>query len=256
MNPVAFELFGLPIRWYGILISMGIMVAYFIGYKQSKIHNVDFDKLTDIFIVALPISVLCARLYYVIFEWSYYSANPSQILNIRGGGLAIHGGILGALLSGYIMSRVKKVNFLDLLDTIAPSFIIAQAIGRWGNFFNQEAYGGEVSKEFISHFPKFIQDGMYIEGAYHHPTFLYESIWNLLIFIFLIFLSNKKHLAKGSIFYLYLILYSIGRFAIEGLRTDSLMLGPLRMAQVISIIFIIASTILLMNANKYKNNNQ
>jgi phosphatidylglycerol---prolipoprotein diacylglyceryl transferase len=157
MDPVAFTLFGLPIRWYGILISIGIMVAYFIGSKQSKIHDVDFDKVTDIFIVALPVSILCARLYYVMFEWPYYSANPSEILNIRGGGLAIHGGILGAIISGYIMSRIKKVDFLSLLDTIAPSFIIAQAIGRWGNFFNQEAHGGVVSQEFISYFPNFIQ---------------------------------------------------------------------------------------------------
>ncbi|MFU0824932.1 prolipoprotein diacylglyceryl transferase [Clostridium bovifaecis] len=249
MDPVAFTLFGLPIRWYGILISIGIMVAYFIGSKQSKIHDVDFDKVTDIFIVALPVSILCARLYYVMFEWPYYSANPSEILNIRGGGLAIHGGILGAIISGYIMSRIKKVDFLSLLDTIAPSFIIAQAIGRWGNFFNQEAHGGVVSQEFISYFPNFIQKGMFIEGAYYHPTFLYESIWNVIVFIILMILS-RKHLNKGSIFYLYIILYSLGRFFIEGLRTDSLMLGPLRMAQVISIIFILVGIILLIRSNK------
>jgi phosphatidylglycerol---prolipoprotein diacylglyceryl transferase len=249
MDPVAFTLFGLPIRWYGILISIGIMVAYFLGSKQSKIHNVDFDKVTDIFIVALPVSILCARLYYVIFEWSYYSANPSEILNIRGGGLAIHGGILGAIISGYIMSRIKKVDFLSLLDTIAPSFIIAQAIGRWGNFFNQEAHGGMVSKEFISHFPGFIQRGMFIEGAYYHPTFLYESVWNLIVFAILMILS-RRNLEKGSIFYLYIMLYSVGRFFIEGLRTDSLMLGPLRMAQVISIIFILIGFTLLIISNK------
>lgn len=249
MDPVAFTLFGLPIRWYGILISIGIMVAYFLGSKQSKIHDVDFDKVTDIFIVALPVSILCARLYYVIFEWPYYSANPSEILNIRGGGLAIHGGILGAVISGYIMSRIKKVDFLSLLDTIAPSFIIAQAIGRWGNFFNQEAHGGVVSQEFISHFPDFIQKGMFIEGAYYHPTFLYESIWNVIVFIILMILS-RRHLNKGSIFYLYIILYSLGRFFIEGLRTDSLMLGPLRIAQVISIVFILVGIILLIKLNK------
>jgi phosphatidylglycerol---prolipoprotein diacylglyceryl transferase len=249
MDPVAFTLFGLPIRWYGILISIGIMVAYFIGSKQSKIHDVDFDKVTDIFIVALPVSILCARLYYVMFEWPYYSANPSEILNIRGGGLAIHGGILGAIISGYIMSRIKKVDFLSLLDTIAPSFIIAQAIGRWGNFFNQEAHGGMVSKEFISHFPGFIQRGMFIEGAYYHPTFLYESVWNLIVFAILMILS-RRNLEKGSIFYLYIMLYSVGRFFIEGLRTDSLMLGPLRMAQVISIIFILIGFTLLIISNK------
>ncbi|KYH28504.1 MULTISPECIES: prolipoprotein diacylglyceryl transferase [Clostridium] len=251
MNPIAFYVFGIPIRWYGILISIGIMIAYFLGSKQSKIYHLDFDEVTDIFIVALPVSILCARLYYVIFEWSYYSANPSEILNIRGGGLAIHGGILGAVISSYIMCRVKKVDFLSLLDTIAPSFILAQAIGRWGNFFNQEAHGGMVSKEFISHFPDFIQKGMFIDGAYYHPTFLYESMWNLIVFAILMILS-RKNLEKGSIFYLYIMLYSVGRFFIEGLRTDSLMLGSLRMAQVISIIFILLGFTLLIMSNKKK----
>lgn len=249
MDPIAFTIFGISIRWYGILISIGILIGYFLASKQSKIHNVDFDKLTDIFIVALPVAILCARLYYVIFNWSYYSMHTTEILNIREGGLAIHGGLLGAIVSGYIMARIKKVNFLDLLDTVAPSFIIAQAIGRWGNFFNQEAHGGVVSKEFISHFPTFIQNGMFINGSYYHPTFLYESIWNVIVFIILMVLS-RKNLKKGSIFYLYIIFYSIGRFFIEGLRTDSLMLGPLRMAQVVSITLIIIGIILLIKSSK------
>lgn len=245
MNPVAFRLFGLDIRWYGILISIGIILGLLVAYKQSKFYSIDFEKVTDIFIVCLPLSVLCARLYYVIFNWSFYSSNPSEILNIRGGGLAIHGGILGAIISSYFMAKYKKIDLLKLLDLIAPSFILAQAVGRWGNFFNSEAHGGIVSKEFISLFPPFIQKGMFIDGSYYHPTFLYESIWNLIIFILLLILSRKK-LKKGSIFYLYLILYSIGRFFIEGLRTDSLMLGPLRMAQVISLTFIIICTLLLI----------
>lgn len=248
MNPVAFEIFGLEIRWYGILICMGMVLAYGLAYKRSKIYDVDFDKLTDVFIVALPFSILCARLYYVIFNWSYYGANPSHILYIREGGLAIHGGLIGAVISGYLMSRYRKLNFLDLIDTVAPCFILAQAIGRWGNFFNSEAHGGIVSYEFISHFPKFIQKGMYIDGFYYHPTFLYESIWNIVVLIILL-LITKKHLAKGSIFYLYLIFYSLGRFFIEGLRTDSLMLGSLRMAQVISLVLIILGIILLIKSN-------
>ncbi|MCY6355801.1 prolipoprotein diacylglyceryl transferase [Clostridium sp. ZS2-4] len=245
MNPIAFKLFGMDIHWYGILISMGIVLGLGVAYKQSEFYNIDFEKVTDIFIICLPLSVLCARLYYVIFNWSFYSSNPSEILNIRGGGLAIHGGILGAVISGYFMSKYKKIDFLKLLDLIAPSFILAQAVGRWGNFFNSEAHGGIVSKEFISHFPSFIQKGMFIGGSYYHPTFLYESIWNLIIFILLL-ISSRRKLKKGSIFYLYLILYSIGRFFIEGLRTDSLMLGPLRMAQVISLVFIIICTLLLI----------
>lgn len=245
MNPVAFRLFGLDIRWYGILISIGIILGLLVAYKQSGFYSIDFEKVTDIFIVCLPLSVLCARLYYVIFNWSFYSSNPSEILNIRGGGLAIHGGILGAVISSYFMSKYNKIDFLKLLDLIAPSFILAQSIGRWGNFFNSEAHGGIVSKEFISRFPSFIQKGMFIDGSYYHPTFLYESIWNLIIFILLLILS-RKNFKKGSIFYLYLILYSIGRFFIEGLRTDSLMLGPFRMAQIISLSFIVICTLLLI----------
>lgn len=245
MNPVAFRLFGLDIRWYGILISIGIILGLLVAYKQSEFYSIDFEKVTDIFIVCLPLSVLCARLYYVIFNWSFYSSNPSEILNIRGGGLAIHGGILGAVISSYFMSKYNKIDFLKLLDLIAPSFILAQSIGRWGNFFNSEAHGGIVSKEFISRFPSFIQKGMFIDGSYYHPTFLYESIWNFIIFILLLILS-RKNFKKGSIFYLYLILYSIGRFFIEGLRTDSLMLGPFRMAQIISLSFIVICTLLLI----------
>lgn len=245
MNPVAFRLFGLDIRWYGILISIGIILGLLVAYKQSEFYSIDFEKVTDIFIVCLPLSALCARLYYVIFNWSFYSSNPSEILNIRGGGLAIHGGILGAVISSYFMSKYNKIDFLKLLDLIAPSFILAQSIGRWGNFFNSEAHGGIVSKEFISRFPSFIQKGMFIDGSYYHPTFLYESIWNLIIFILLLILS-RKNFKKGSIFYLYLLLYSIGRFFIEGLRTDSLMLGPFRMAQVISLSFIVICTLLLI----------
>lgn len=249
MNPVAFNLLGLEVRWYGILITIGIFLGLFVAYKQSIFYNVNFDKIIDIFIVSLPFSVLCARLYYVIFNFSYYSSNLSQVLNIRGGGLAIHGGILGAIVSTYFMSKYKKIDYLKLLDIIAPSFILAQGIGRWGNFFNSEAHGGAVSKEFISHFPNFIQKGMLINGTYYHPTFLYESIWNILIFLLLIILS-RKIFKKGTIFYLYIIFYSIGRFFIEGLRTDSLMLGPLRMAQVMSISLIVICVLLMSFSRK------
>ncbi|MCY6960597.1 prolipoprotein diacylglyceryl transferase [Clostridium brassicae] len=251
MNPIAFKLLGIEVRWYGILISIGMILGLWIAYIQSDIYDISFDVITDIFIISLPISVLSARLYYVIFNWSYYNGNPLEILNIRGGGLAIHGGILGAILSTYFICKHKKINYLQLLDLISPSFILAQGIGRWGNFFNSEAHGGIVSKEFISHFPKFIQKGMFIDGSYYHPTFLYESLWDICIFIILIYLSRKR-LKNGSIFYLYIILYSVGRFFIEGLRTDSLMIGHLRMAQIMSLILIIIGTTLLILKNHHK----
>lgn len=254
MNPIAFELFGIDVHWYGIFITTGILIGLLVANFQSKFYNVDFDKVTDIFIVGLPVAIIGARLYYVIFNWNYYGSNPSQILNLRGGGLAIHGGIIGAVLASYFMCKYKKISILRLLDIIAPAFIIGQAIGRWGNFMNSEAHGGEVTKEFISHFPQFIQKGMYINGIYYHPTFLYESMWNLFVFGLLIFISRKfKDLKKGGLFCLYLIFYSIGRFFIEGLRTDSLMFGPLRVAQLVSLILIIICSALLLIPSKINN---
>ncbi len=195
----------------------------------------EFDPLLDIVIISLPISIIGARAYYVIFNFKDYSGNLMDIFNTRQGGLAIHGGIIFGFITGYILSRIKKINFLSIADVAGPSFIMAQAMGRWGNFFNQEAFGGPVSTEFISHFPKFIQNGMLINGVYHHPTFLYESLWDLCVFIILMILL-KKSKKTGIVFFTYLGLYSLGRFFIEGLRTDSLMLGPVRVAQLVSLL--------------------
>lgn len=234
MNPIAFNIFGLPIRWYGVLISFGMVLGILLASYSCKVKGVSYDNMIDIVLIALPSAIIGARLYYVIFNLGYYTKYPQEIINIRQGGLAIHGGIIFALLAGYIYSRKKKLNFLAYTDVAAPSIILAQAIGRWGNFFNQEAHGGEVSSQFISHFPKFIQKGMYIDGAYYHPTFLYESIWNLFVFAILMILIRKIK-KDGVIFFIYVGLYSLGRFIIEGLRTDSLMLGPIRVAQLISL---------------------
>lgn len=245
MNPIAFHIFGFEIRWYGLLISSAILLGLFISSKRCPMYKVNFDNLVDIFLVSLPSAIIGARLYYVIFNWSYYYNNPLRIINIREGGLAIHGGIIGALLAGYIMSKIKKINFTKILDITAPSFILGQSIGRWGNFFNSEAHGGIVTKDYISKFPKFIQKGMYINNNYYHPTFLYESIWNFIIFLLLLYLT-KKDLKSGSLFYIYLLLYSVGRFFIEGLRTDSLMLGSIRVAQLISLLLIILCLILIL----------
>jgi len=251
MDPVAFNLFGLSVRWYGIFITIGILVALILGKARSKKYNISFDVIMDIFIIALPSAIVGARLYYVIFEWSYYGSHLIEILNIRGGGLAIHGGIIGAIIACYFMCKKYKVSLLNLLDLAAPCFPIAQAIGRWGNFFNSEAHGSAVSKEFISHFPSFIQKGMFIDGSYFQPTFLYESVWDVGVFIALLLLS-KKDLRRGSAFYLYVLLYSIGRFFIEGLRTDSLWLGPIRVAQLLSLVLIIGSIVLLVIKPKEK----
>jgi phosphatidylglycerol---prolipoprotein diacylglyceryl transferase len=234
MNPVAFNLFGLPIRWYGILISSGMVIGILLASYNCKVKEISYDHMMDLILVALPAAIIGARLYYVLFNLSYYLSNPGEIINIRQGGLAIHGGVLFALIAAYIYAKKKKLNFLRYADAAAPSLILAQAIGRWGNFFNQEAHGGEVTKQFISSFPEFIQKGMFIEGVYYHPTFLYESIWNLAVFAILMLVLRKVS-KDGSTLFTYVGLYSIGRFIIEGLRTDSLMLGPIRIAQLVSL---------------------
>jgi phosphatidylglycerol---prolipoprotein diacylglyceryl transferase len=234
MNPVAFNLFGLDIRWYGILISMGMVLGIILASNSCKIKEISYDSMMDIILIALPAAIVGARLYYVLFNLSYYVENPAEIINIRQGGLAIHGGVLFALGAAYIYIRKKNLDFLTYADAAAPSIILGQAIGRWGNFFNQEAHGGEVTKEFISRFPQFIQKGMLIEGNYYHPTFLYESIWNIAVFALLLVILRKST-KKGMTFFSYVGLYSIGRFLIEGLRTDSLMVGPLRVAQLVSL---------------------
>lgn len=247
MNPVAFHLFGIEFRWYGILISMGIVFALGLAYTNAPKRNLDFEKLIDIFIVAFPMAIIGARLYYVIFEFDYYRENLKEIINIRQGGLAIHGGLIGAMLGAYIYTRWKKLNMIKYMDLIAPSLILAQAIGRWGNFFNSEAHGGEVSKEFISKFPEFIQKGMYIGGSYYQPTFLYESLWNILVCVILVIIYRTfKGDLKGRLFFGYFALYSVGRFFIEGLRTDSLYFMGLRVAQLISILGIIVGIVYIV----------
>lgn len=255
-NPVAFDLFGFEVMWYGILIGFGIVLAFILAYKNAKKKGLNFDVLIDIFLVSFPCAIIGARAYYVIFEWSNYKDDLLSIFNIRQGGLAIHGGLIGAFLAAFIYTRIKKIKFLAYADLVAPSIILAQAVGRWGNFMNSEAHGDVVSKEFISKFPKFIQDGMYINGQYYNPTFLYESIWDILVCIILVAILYKvKKGYEGAVISSYMILYSIGRFFIEGLRTDSLMFLGLRMAQLISLAGIILGVIfifIIVKKNKNK----
>jgi phosphatidylglycerol:prolipoprotein diacylglycerol transferase len=257
LNPVAFSLFGLDIRWYGILIASGMMLGIIIAQYTCKYRNVDYDNFLNTVLLALPLSIIGARLYYVLFEFNYYKNNIGQILNIRQGGLAIHGGLIVGVLTAFLYARHKKMSFFKIADAAVPSIILAQAMGRWGNFFNQEAHGGPVSYDFISHFPSFIQKGMYIEGVYYQPTFLYESIWNITVFIILInLLKRSKNI--GIVFFTYIGLYSIGRFFIEGLRTDSLMLGSIRIAQLVSlsgVILWIGALIFYYFKNKTKQSN-
>jgi phosphatidylglycerol:prolipoprotein diacylglycerol transferase len=251
MDPIAFSIFGLDIRWYGIFIATGMMVAILLASFTSKLKDVNYDELLNVTMIAFPMAIIGARLYYVIFEFGQYKDNLVDIFNIRQGGLAIHGGIIFGMAAALIYTRYKKENFLKFADVAAPCIIIAQSIGRWGNFFNSEAHGGPVTEAFISKFPSFIQKGMFIEGTYYHPTFLYESIWNVLIGLVLIYLLTKTFKA-GTVFFSYIGLYSLGRFFIEGLRTDSLMFGGMRVAQMISLTGIALWIIFLVISNKRK----
>lgn len=233
MNPVAFEIFGLSIRWYAILLSAGIMVGIILAYYEAKRLGHDPEYIIDLALWCVPAGVIGARLYYVAFEWQYYRGDLLKILNTREGGLAIHGALIGAVLVGYIFTRVKKLPFLQTADIVAPSIIIGQAIGRWGNYVNQEAHGGPTSLPW----------GIMVDGVRVHPTFLYESLWNLGVFIILLLLRRKKKF-DGQLFLLYGILYSLGRFWIEGLRTDSLMFYGLRTAQLVSLAVIVSFSVL------------
>lgn len=238
----------ITIYWYGAIIGTGALLGLWIATKEGEKRGLNKDIFVDLVLFAIPIAIICARLYYVIFQWDHYSQNPGDIIKIWEGGLAIHGGLIGAVATGVVFARVRGLSFWKLADIAAPSIILGQAIGRWGNFMNQEAHGGPVTREFLEglHLPEFIVNQMYINGTYYHPTFLYESLWNIVGFGLLLLL-RKVNLKRGELFLSYVIWYSIGRFFIEGLRTDSLMLTEnLMIAQVISIALIILSITLII----------
>lgn len=253
MNPVAINIFGLDVMWYGVIICSGTMLALLLSQYTCKLKGINYDDVLTIFLIAFPISIIGARLYYVLFEFGYYKDNLMDIFNIRQGGLAIHGGIIAAVIVVYICTKKMGIKFLSALDMTAPCIILAQAIGRWGNFFNQEAHGGPVTEAFISKFPEFIQSGMLINGTYYHPTFLYESIWDLGVFFILFYMLHKVK-KDGVVFLTYIGLYSMGRFFIEGLRTDSLMMFGLRTAQVVSIIGVLVCVVGLIIIYRKKDN--
>ena len=234
MDRVAFTIFGIDVMWYGVLIALGMLIGIALAVREAKRVGISEDDVLNIAIIAIPVAIICARLYYVIFSWDYYSQNPGEIFNIRGGGLAIHGGLIGGILTGFIYAKVKKLDFFKTADAVMVGMPLAQAIGRWGNFINGEAHGGPTSLPW----------GIMVDGVKVHPTFLYESIWDFGIFLFIMFYMRKKKTYEGEVIVSYITLYSIGRFFIEGLRTDSLMFGPIRMAQFISLVGVVGGLIL------------
>lgn len=255
MNRVALDLGFIQIYWYSIFIFLGMLTACFLIYKEAKKKNINSDFLVNLTFYTLIFGIIGARLYYVIFNFNYYLANPIEIFEIWNGGLAIHGGIFAGLITVILYCKIKKVNIIKTIDIIVVGVIIGQAIGRWGNFFNQEAYGAVSSLNALQAqpLPTFVINGMYILGNYRQPTFFYESIGCLLGFILLLFLRKSKTLKEGTLTATYLIWYGILRFFIEGMRSDSLMLGPLKIAQIVSILFSIAGIgIIIHNTIKCK----
>ena len=249
INPVMISFGPFSIYWYGFFIVSAIVLSFCLAQKRIEKKKLDFgitlDNIYDFIIGAVLISILSARLYYVVFNLKYYLANPSEILQIWNGGLAIYGGIIGAIIYTLIFCRRKKVVFYNLADFAAPYLVLSQSIGRWGNFVNQEAYGYTTNVPWkMGIFDSTISSYIYV-----HPTFFYESICNIILFFILMKMSKKRKF-NGQIFFTYMIGYGIVRSVIEGLRTDSLMVGNFRVSQVLSVIFVILFGIMYYRAEK------
>jgi phosphatidylglycerol:prolipoprotein diacylglycerol transferase len=239
-GPILFELGPFTVRWYGLLIASAVLIGVSLSQYLAKRRNVDPDLLGDLAIWLVLSAIPAARLYYVLFEWEQYSKRPDQIIAIWNGGIAIHGAIIGGTLAALIFARLKKVSIWQLADLVVPSLILGQAIGRWGNFFNSEAFGRPTNLPWKLYIPPQQRPLEFINFEYFHPTFLYESLWNLMVFgilmtLFFRDLKKRSHLKVGTLALIYMVAYSAGRVWIEGLRMDSLMLGPLRIAQIVSL---------------------
>jgi len=238
VDRVAFYIFGFPVYWYGVIIAFGFMLAVILALKDCPKFGISKDTLIDILLYATPVAIVTSRLFYVAFSWKDFKDDWKAIFDIRSGGLAIYGAIIGAFLVGYIYARVKKINIPMLFDFAAPYFPLAQAIGRWGNFVNQEAYGTPTDLPWG-------MTGTNIKNGPVHPTFLYESLWNIAVFFILIWYRKKKR-NNGEVLFLYMILYGLGRSWIELLRSDSLMIGNLRANFLLAVLFVIIFGILFI----------
>lgn len=243
-----FQYGGLRLKWYGLLIASAVLIGVNLSMWLAKKRQVDPELIADLAIWLVLGAIPSARLYYVIFQWPTYARDPAQIFKIWEGGIAIYGAIIGGTLAAIIFAKLKRISFWQLADIVAPSLALGQAIGRWGNFFNSEAFGSPTDLPWKLFIPLANRPFEYRNFEYFHPTFLYESLWNLLIFIILMYLflndaNRRNRLKTGAIFLIYLVAYGIGRFGVEGLRTDSLMLGALRVSQVVSLVGIAIGSI-------------
>lgn len=263
LSRTAFTVFGQDIYWYGIFIGLGVILGVLLALHEAKRTGQNPDTYLDFIIYAMIIAIIGARLYYVIFSWDFYSQHPEKIFAIREGGLAIYGGIIGGVLTAIVYSHLKKKSFWVMADTMAPSLILGQMLGRWGNFFNKEAFGGFTDNLFAMRYqlsqvrasdvtPNILQNLVTVNGVDYiqvHPTFLYESMWSLCVFIILLILQRKKKF-DGQVCATYFFGYALGRVWIEGLRTDQLCIGNVPVSQVLSAVLIIASVVLYVYCKK------
>lgn len=243
INPIAFHLGNLSVKWYGVIMAVVIVLATWMSISEGKKRQIESDDFIDLLLWAVPLGYVGARIYYVIFEWGYYSQHPNQIIAIWNGGIAIYGGLIAGLIVLLVFCYKRMLPPFLMLDVISPGIMAAQILGRWGNFINQEAHGGPTTLHFLEslHLPEFIIQQMKINGVYYQPTFLYESLFNLIGLIIILSLRHKKHFFKqGEVFMSYLMWYSVVRFFVEGLRTDSLYIfGVIRVSQLLSLILFI-----------------
>ena len=258
IDRVAFYIGTKPIYWYGIIIATGLLLGIFAAVRLAKSRGVSSDYVYDIVLWGLPSAVVCARLYYVIFQFGDYKDRLADVFKIWEGGIAIYGAVIGAVLAAFIYCKAKKINFLQMADICCVGLITGQMIGRWGNFTNQEAFGGNTTlpwgmtgSDIVSDLAQMQSAGMNVSPDMPvHPTFLYESLWNLCVLAILVLMFYKKYKFTGQIFLSYITLYGLGRFMIEGLRTDSLYLGPVRISQLVALVCVLAGVILIVKGLK------
>ncbi len=231
--------------WYGVLITCGVMLALLLAIHEEKRLQLKPDTMIDLAFWLIPMGLIGARIYYAAFNWQVFEDDPLSVLRIWEGGIAIYGGVIGGLIALLLFARRSKLNPFLLTDAVAPGLVLAQAIGRWGNYFNMEAYGREVTNPAMQFFPLSVQIPSGAGYTWHMATFFYESIWNLLVFLLLWFVIRKRRAVPGTTTLWYLLLYGMGRFLIEGLRTDSLMLGSIRVSRLLSLLLVIFSLVML-----------
>lgn len=258
MQQVLIEIGGIKIYWYSVMILIGVLLGSYLVLKESKKFNISKEKISDMLFYTIIFGIIGARLYYVLFNLDYYINYPIDIIKVWEGGLAIHGGIIAGAIYLIYYTKKNNLNTLIVTDICVPGLLIGQAIGRWGNFFNKEAHGPVTSIEYLKklQIPNFIIEGMKIDGEYYIPTFFYESLWCIIGLIIILLIRRLKKIKIGTLTGFYMIWYGIGRYMIESLRTDSLMISALKQAQIISILMILIGLIIIVISQKQERYNQ